>query len=661
MDKKTASQRIKKLRESVIRHQHLYHTLDEPEISDAAYDALVHELDDLERMFPDLATSDTPTQRVGGKTLQQFSKVEHVSRMYSLNDAFSPEDIEKWVARLANLGIKEIPEFYCDLKMDGLAVELKYENGIFIQGSTRGDGLVGEDVTQNLKTIGDIPVKLKGVTKGTVYIRGEVYLTKREFEQINEKQAKKGGKIYANPRNTAAGSLRQLDPQITASRKLNFHAYELVDVQSEYKTKSNKYQTLKKWGVPINPNGKVVHSVRGIQEFRDYWEQERENLKYELDGVVISINNTKLFEQVGIVGKAPRGSVAYKFAPKEAETVVENIVVNVGRTGVLTPLAMLRPVNIGGVTVSRATLHNLDEIKRLDVKIGDTVIVGRAGDVIPDVKKVILELRTGAEKYFRMPKNCPVCGEAIQKIDGKVAYRCVNQDCPAIKREALYHFVSRRAFDMDGIGPKMLDQLMDSGLIKDAADLFKLTKEDFLNLERFAEKSAENAVASIQGRKEIQLSRFIYALGIPHVGEETAFTLAKRFRIFDAFADTSAAELQTVPDIGPVVSDSISSWFSHSYNKKLLEKFKKYLKILLEKGESQKLAGKTFVLTGTMESLSRDEAKEKIRDLGGEVSASVSKNTDFLVAASEPGSKYDKAKKLGVKVLDESEFLKMLE
>ena len=322
---------------------------------------------------------------------------------------------------------------------------------------------------------------------------------------------------------------------------------------------------------------------------------------------------------------------------------------------------MLQPVNIGGVTVSRATLHNLDEIKRLDVKIGDTVIVGRAGDVIPDVKKVILELRTGAEKYFRMPKNCPVCGEAIQKIDGKVAYRCVNQDCPAIKREALYHFVSRRAFDMDGIGPKMLDQLMDSGLIKDAADLFKLTKEDFLNLERFAEKSAENAVASIQGRKEIQLSRFIYALGIPHVGEETAFTLAKRFRIFDAFADTSAAELQTVPDIGPVVSDSISSWFSHSYNKKLLEKFKKYLKILLEKGESQKLAGKTFVLTGTMESLSRDEAKEKIRDLGGEVSASVSKNTDFLVAASEPGSKYDKAKKLGVKVLDESEFLKMLE
>ncbi|MEK7138767.1 MAG: NAD-dependent DNA ligase LigA, partial [Patescibacteria group bacterium] len=524
MNKPDVKKRVEKLRKVINHHRHLYHVLDKQEISEEALDSLKKELFDLEQQFPDLVTPDSPTQRVGGKPLEKFQKVAHKSRMYSLNDAFSEDDIKAWIKRLENVGIKNINEFYCDLKMDGLAVELKYENGVFVQGSTRGDGLVGEDITQNLKTIEAIPLhleaKLPSKIPWEVYIRGEVFLTRKEFERINKEQKNKGGKIYANPRNIAAGSLRQLDPKITASRKLNFYAYDVVG--SGFETKSEEYETLRKWGIGTNPHGKIVKSVKEINELRNKWEKEREKLNYEIDGIVISINSNRIFDNAGVVGKAPRGGMAYKFSPKEAETVIEDIIVQVGRTGTLTPVAKLRPVSIGGTTVSRATLHNLDEIKRLGVKIGDTVIVGRAGDVIPDVKKVMTEMRTGKEREFKMPKKCPVCGQPVRQAQGEVAFKCTNRDCPAIRREQIYHFVSRRAFDMVGVGPKLIDQLMDSGLIQDAADLYSLTKEDLLNLERFAEVSANKTVKSIHSRKKVPLARFIYALGIDHVGEETA-------------------------------------------------------------------------------------------------------------------------------------------
>src|SRR5258708_1296454 len=391
MTKSEATKRIQKLRAAISRHQHLYHALDEPEISDAAFDALAHELADLEKQFPDLAKADSPVQRVGGEPLKQFTKVQHPVRMNSLNDAFSAEDVQKWLTRLENLGLGTIPKFYADLKMDGLAVELKYINGKFVQGSTRGDGLIGEDITENIKTLESIPLKLTGAP-AEAYIRGEVFLTKKEFRRINEEQAKKGGKIYANPRNTAAGSLRQLDPAITAGRKLNFYAYDVIDPQGTFESKSAKYAAMNKWGIATNPEGRAMRDIKEVEEFKERWESKKENLDYELDGVVVTINDTRLFERAGIVGKAPRGAIAYKFAPKEAQTIVEDIQVQVGRTGALTPVAFLKPVQIGGTTVSRATLHNIDEIKRLGVKIGDTVIVRRAGDVIPDIVKVLTEL-----------------------------------------------------------------------------------------------------------------------------------------------------------------------------------------------------------------------------------------------------------------------------
>ncbi len=660
MNKSEAKERIKKLRSLISHHQHLYHTLDTPEISDSAFDTLIHELNDLESEFPELAKSDSPTQRVGSAPLKEFKKVQHISRMYSLNDAFSREDIDKWLERLRNLDIKDIPEFYCDLKMDGLAVELKYVNGVFVNGSTRGDGLVGEDITQNVKVIESIPLELTTGPQGEVYIRGEVFLTKKEFDRINKEQEKKDGKIYANPRNTAAGSLRQLDSSITASRKLNFYAYDLVS--DKYKSKAGKYDTLKSWGISTNPNAKVVKTVNDIQIFRDHWEKERSKLDYELDGVVVSINDIEIYERAGFVGKAPRGSVAYKFAPKEAQTTVEDIQVQVGRTGVLTPVAYLKPVSIGGTTVSRATLHNIDEIKRLGVKIGDTVIVGRAGDVIPDILKVLPELRNGNEKDFRLPRKCPVCKTPIEKEDTQVASYCPNLDCPARQRETIYHFCSRNAMNIDGVGPKIIDALMDAGLIQDYSDLFSLKVEDLQNLERFAEVSSANVIKAIEERRNVPLARFIYALGIMHVGEETARVLAQHFRTIEKISQATEEELTIVEDVGPVVARSIFEWFKRPYHLDILNKFEKYgLKIVADKGLVKgKLSDQTFVITGTLDSMSREEASQRIRSLGGKVSSSVSKETSYVIAGSEPGSKYDKAQKIGVKTLNETEFLEMI-
>ncbi len=662
MTKSEAKERIQKLRALISRHQHLYHSLDEPEISDAAFDTLVHELADLEHQYPDLATLDSPSQHVGATPLKQFKKVQHVSRMNSLNDAFSKEDVEKWLERLGNLGLKNIPEFFCDLKMDGLAVELKYVDGIFVQGSTRGDGLTGEDITQNLKTIEAISLKLKSPALGIIYIRGEVFLTKKEFGKINKEQEKKGGKIYANPRNTAAGSLRQLDSSITASRNLNFYGYDLIDPSNKFKTKKDKYEILNTWGAKTNPHSEVVSTVQEIQKFRDRWEKGREKLDYELDGVVVSINDNQLYEQAGIVGKAPRGSIAYKFAAKEAQTIVEDIQVQVGRTGVLTPVAHLKPVLIGGTTVSRATLHNIDEIKRLGVRIEDTVVVGRAGDVIPDILKVLTELRTGKEKDFRLPSKCPICKTPIKKEAGQVASYCPNTDCPARQRETIYHFCSRKALNIDGVGPKIIDTLMDAGLVQDYADLFSLKVKDLQNLDRFAEVSSANVIKAINEHKKVPLARFIYALGITHVGEETARVLAQHFHTFDAIALATEEELTAVEDVGPVVARSIAEWFKRPYHQNILKKFKKAeVAIVPDKGLTKgKLYGKTFVITGTLDSMNREEACQRVRARGGKVSSSVSKKTSYVVSGDEPGSKYDRAKKLVVKTLNEKEFLNLI-
>lgn len=656
-----AKERIEKLKKTINYHRYLYHVLDRQEISDEALDTLKKELFDLEQKFPELVTPDSPTQRIGGEPLKQFKKIIHPEPMLSFNDAFDENDMDDWEKKFERIlpGAKQ-HGYYCELKIDGLAIELKYKKGQLDTGSTRGDGIIGEDVTQNLKTVDAIPLVL--IEKKDVVIRGEVFITRKEFENINKAQKKAGLKIYANPRNLAAGSIRQLDPKITASRHLDSYAYSLVTDFGQ-KTHEEEHLILKNLGFKINPHNKSVPDMTGVNKFRNHWEKEREKLNYEIDGVVVILNHNNTLNRLGVVGKAPRGAIAYKFSPKESETIVEDIVIQVGRTGVLTPVAVLRPVQIGGTLVSRATLHNLDEIKRLEIKIGDTVIVGRAGDVIPDIKKVIKEMRTGKEKEFRMPVKCPVCKEPIEKIKEQVAFRCINRDCPAIKRKAIYHFVSRKALNIDGVGPRIIDQLMDVGLIKDSSSLFTLKKEDLLNLERFADKSAENVIEAVQSKKKVSLNKFIYSLGIEHVGEETGFVLAKKFKKLENIERASLEELQNVPDVGPVVAQSIYDWFQKPYNKNIISKFNKAgIKIEEEKTtkESAKFAGKIFVLTGTLESLGRDEAKEKIRELEGDVSGSVSKNTDFVVAGSEPGSKYDQAQKLGIRILDEKEFLNMV-
>lgn len=664
MTKQEAKARIEKLK--VLINKYRYHrlVLDKPVIEESVEDSLKKELFDIEQEFPDLVTPDSPTQRVAGKPLKKFEKFPHPRRMFSFNDAFSEEDMSDWEERLKRLDPRATESgYYCELKIDGLAIELVYEDGILKIGATRGDGTIGENVTQNLKTVEAIPLSLNPkLARVILVVRGEVFLSKKEFEKVNKEQKKKGGAVYANPRNLAAGSIRQLDPKITASRRLDSFAYSLVTDLGQ-KVHEDEHKILKDLGFKTNPHNKYCKNLKEVQEFRDYWEKHRENLNYEIDGIVVILNDNKMFAKLGTVGKAPRAAIAYKFSPRESTTKVKDIIVSVGRTGVLTPVAVLEPVEIGGTTVSRATLHNEDEIRRLDVRMGDTVVVGRAGDVIPDVKKVLKELRTGKERIFHFPGKCPVCGGPVKRVEGEAAHKCVNKNCPGIKRRAIYHFVSKGAMDIEEIGPKTIDQLMDAGLIKDTADFYLLKKEDLLNLERFAEKSAENAVNAVQSRKKIPLDRFIFALGIPHVGSETALDLARHFGTLEKLGSAALEDLQKIRDVGGVVAKSIYEWFRNDYNQKLLKKFEKVgVRVLKQETseKSSKLKGLTFLFTGTLDTLSREKAEEAVRENGGDVSSSVSKETDYVVAGEEPGSKYDRAKKLGVKIVSEKEFLKLV-
>ncbi len=687
MSKQEAKERIEKLKILITKYRYHRLVLDKPIAAESVEDSLKKELFDLEQDFPELITPDSPSQRVAGKALDKFEKFTHPTRMLSFNDAFDNTDMEEWVTRMERIDHRAVEYgFYAELKIDGLAIELVYRDSAFVIGATRGDGFVGENVTQNLKTVEAIPLKLleyddilanlkriklehviEHIKKHSMplelVVRGEVFITFKGFAKINKQQEKSGSAIYANPRNLAAGSIRQLDPQITASRQMDSFTYALMTDLGQ-QTHEEEHLILRALGFRTNSHNKFCKNLIEVQQFRDYWEKQRKKLEYEIDGVVVIVNDDRMLKKLGVVGKAPRGAMAYKFSPKESTTKVNDIIVSVGRTGTLTPIAVLEPVEIGGTTVSRATLHNEDEIERLGIRIGDTVVVGRAGDVIPDIKSVLKELRTGKEKKFYFPKRCPICGCEVVRKEGEAAYKCVNKNCPAIKREAIYHFVAKGAIDIDGVGPKIIDQLMDAGLLKDTADLYLLKKEDLLNLERFAEKSADNTIASIRLKKKIPLDRFIFALGIPHVGSETALDLARKFGSLEKLAHAKLDDLSVLRDIGAVVARSIADWFSDEYNKKLLHKFKEVGVQILEQESTQKssnLKSKTFVFTGSLETLSREQAEELVREHGGDTSSSVSKETSYLVAGESTGSKYDKAKKLGIQILTEKEFLKMID
>jgi len=676
MTKTEVKKRIEKLKKLINYHRYLYHVLNRQEISDAALDSLKHELYKLEQQFPELITPDSPTQRVAGKPLAGFQKVEHKIPMLSIEDIFAEEELRDWEDYLKKLMPSEKFEYFAELKIDGFAISLLYENGIFKIGSTRGTGKIGEDVSQNLKTIESIPLKLelhgklpnkeieerikKIIKKGEIEIRGEVYMDVKDFERLNKELAKRGEKTFANPRNLAAGSIRQLDPKLAASRPLKFLAYDIVADLGQ-KKHSEEHQILLALGFKTDEGRKC----QNLPEAVEFWKavgEKREKLPFQIDGVVINVNDNEIFQKLGVVGKSPRGVRAFKFSPKQTTTIIEDIKLQVGRTGAITPVAVLKPVEVGGVKISRATLHNEDEIKRLGVKIGDTVIVGRAGDVIPDVIQVLPELRTGKEKEFKMPKVCPVCGARLKRREREVVWRCPNPKCRARKREYFYHFVSRKAFDILGLGPKIIDRLLDEGLISDPADLFLLKEDDISHLERFAEKSAKNLILAIQSKKKITLAKFIYALGIRNVGEETSQDLAEKFCSFEKLKNASSPELQKIMDIGPVVAKSIYEFFPEKRNLKFIEKLKKVGVQILEekKPKQQPLKGKIFVLTGSLETMTREEAKEKIRILGGEISESVSKKTDYVLVGKEPGLKYQIAKKLGVKTINEEQFLRML-
>ncbi|MFH1171727.1 MAG: NAD-dependent DNA ligase LigA [bacterium] len=671
MNRREAHERINKLRTVINHHRYLYHVLDRPEISDAAWDSLKRELAELESQYPDLITPDSPTQRVGGKALTKFAKVAHRTPMLSLNDAFSVEEVREWEERIVKLaGPGSRRTYYCEVKMDGLAVSLRYREGLFVRGATRGDGRVGEDITQNLRTVEAIPLvldidrlpaALRSRARGDVEVRGEVYMRRDAFERLNRLQQRRKEPLFANPRNAAAGSLRQLDPTVTRERALNFFAYDfLADFGQTTHTESHAYA--KTLGFPVNMLSRRCSTLADVERFHERVGKLRPRMEYQIDGVVINIDELSLFRKLGVVGKAPRGALAYKFPAEQATTVIEDIKVQVGRTGVLTPVAVLRPVQVAGSTVARATLHNADEIQRLDVRIGDTVILQKAGDVIPDIVRVVTDLRSGKERQFHMPATCPVCNAKAVHPAGEVATYCRNRSCPAQHLEGLYHFVSRKAFDIDGLGPKILDQLAAEGLVKEPADLFRLTPKDLEPLELFAERKAEKLARAIQEKKRQPLSRFLFALGIRHVGEETAIALANHFGTLPRLLAASAEAFEHVPDVGPIVAQSIAAFVTHPDSRKRIERLLECgVRVTpAERTTSKKLAGKVFVVTGTLSSMTRDDAHSSIRKQGGDVSSSVSKNVDYLVVGDAPGSKLAKAERIGVHILTEEQFLRLL-
>jgi DNA ligase (NAD+) len=663
-----AKQEIEQLRDKLRHHEYRYHVLDDPEISDAAYDRLMNRLKELEAANPKLITSDSPTVRVGGQPRAGFQTMRHARPMLSLDNAFSYDALRDFDRRVRQTSGRETIEYVAEHKFDGLSISLQYGKGALLRAVTRGDGSTGEEVTANVRTIRSIPLRIDHLllkqTKlpAAFEVRGEVLMTHKSFEALNQQQEQNGGKIFVNPRNAAAGSVRVLDPSITAQRRLEFFAYYLLlDGEEPFPKHSDSLQALKTLRFRASSDWKLCQGIDQVTAYCDAWEPKREALAYDIDGVVVKVNSTPIQHELGFTSKAPRWAIAYKYPARQETTVVNDIRVQVGRTGTLTPVAILEPVQVGGVTVSRSTLHNMDEIERLGVQIGDTVLIERAGEVIPHVLKVVKE--SAHRTAFHMPEKCPECGSAVHKEAEEVAYRCVNAACPAKRRESLLHFASRHAMDIDGLGDKIVDQVVSKGLVKDVADLYSLELDDLAELDRMGEKSAQNLIDEIAGSKKNALSRVIYALGIRMVGERTGQLLAAHFSSLDDLAAAKEEQLLEVGEVGPKVAAAIAEFFSEPANRKLIQKLDKAgVRPAAEKRviKSQKFAGKSFVFTGGLANRSREDAAQMVVQHGGKISGSVSKKTSYVVVGTDPGSKYDKAKDLGVSILSESEFEKLV-
>lgn len=666
MEKAQAKKRAKSLREQLERYSYSYYVLDAPEVEDAVYDSLNNELKAIEAEHPDLIVPDSPTQRVGGRPTDKFASVAHERPMLSLGDVFDLEEFEAWEKRIHKLLDKSVVEYHGELKLDGLAMSLIYEKGIFIRAVTRGDGQVGEDVTHTVRTIRTVPLRLKKVPGWSeqIYrhfeIRGEVILPRKAFEKLNREREAAGLPLFANPRNAGAGSVRQLDPQVAASRGLEFIAYAVETDLNGLKTHASEHKLARQLGFKVAGHDRVISNLSALEDFIAEADRLRPDLPYQIDGLVINVNNNVDFDALGVVGKAPRGAVAYKFAAETATTILEDIRVSIGRTGAVTPYAVLRPVAIAGSTVRRATLHNEDEIERKGILIGDTVVIRKAGDIIPEVIEPLPDLRTGKEKKFVMPSE--IDGVKVVRPEDEVVARLEDLSVGQVKWQQLIHFVSKAAFDINGLGEKILAQLMAEGLISTPADIFKLKKDDLTSLERFAELSSHNLIEAIEKSKKISLGRFIYGLGIRHVGAKTAQEIARHFGNLNRFLDSDADELAGIEGVGQVVSDSVLAWLKNKRNLALVHNLiEAGVEVRPEKNSAgSKLAGTTWVLTGTLKSMSRDEAEAKISLHGGNPTSSVSKKTTYVVAGEAPGSKYDKARKLGVKILGEQEFLRLI-
>ena len=665
---KAIEKEIEKLRNDIRYHEHRYYVLDNPVISDFEFDKLMRRLQELEAQNPALVTPDSPTQRVGGQPAEEFPKLRHSVPMLSLDNTYSVDELEDFDRRVREISGRSKVEYVGELKLDGLSMALTYEDGVLTHSVTRGDGVEGEDVTANVKTIRSVPLGIAAERSELIgnprrlEVRGEVIMPRKAFEQTNAQREAAGEPRFANPRNAAAGSMRQLDSRIVAQRKLDmFLYYLLVENREPLREHWQNLEALVKMGFKVNPNRRLCKSFEELMAYIQEWESKRDGLEYEIDGIVVKVNDIRLWEELGTTAKSPRWAIAYKYAARQATTRVMDIRAQVGRTGTLTPVADLEPVDVGGVTVSHATLHNMDEITRLGVKIGDAVLIQRAGEVIPQVVKVVKQAPEGRE--FSMPKQCPVCGGDVHRAEGEVAYRCVNSACPARLKESLLYFAGRRAMNIDGLGDALVDQLVDKGLVRDVADLYALTQEKVANLERMGDKSASNLLLEIDNSKKASLARLIFALGIRFVGERTGQLLADHFASLDKLANASEEELLEVEEVGPRVAESILEFFREPRNLKVIEKLRK-ASLQFESANVHKpegnLAGKQFVLTGTLPRYSRDEAKKMIEEAGGRVTGSVSKKTDYVVVGADPGSKLDKARSLGVKTIEEGELLKLL-